>query len=572
MKIDDYIRKIIEETGLHKDEIENLVKGKKEELKGLISDEGALFIIAKELGVDVKDQNSDFMEDIEINISDITSNMKNIILVGRIKDISRINTFKKKDGNTGKVGSFLLNDKTGDIRVVLWDDNTEILENDNFKIDELVKLVNGYAKEGKYGIEVHIGNLGKVVLSPNDVDYKKYPKIVSKEDIPINEINLSQRLVSVQGKVMQKSKLNEFEKKDGSLGKVCSIFLTDPTNSIRITFWDDKTDLLQDIETGNVIKITNLNPKQSTLDPNQIELSTSFNSGITKEQKELNIKEEVVKKIKFLQEKNNIVSFKGIISSIDDLRKITLRSGEEVSLLSLILSDDTDGIRVTIWKENAEKYSEILKMGQGVVLKNVLSKYSNFSKRKEISFLKSSELELKDLVIKNLKELDASRIENKKQSYTGNYTCIKDINSTGFYEIKGVIVKELNNITIYEACSKCNKKTSNCTCEEIGDSVNRMILNMIIDDGTNTIRTVFVGKNAEELIKEKTETVSEIINTPDYNTFLEELSKKLIGIDLIIKGKARFSDFSNSYELSVYDFKELNVNEELERMINEIDV
>jgi len=43
-------------------------------------------------------------------------------------------------------------------------------------------------------------------------------------------------------------------------------------------------------------------------------------------------------------------------------------------------------------------------------------------------------------------------------------------------------------------------------------------------------------------------------------------------MDIIIRGKAKFSDFSNSYEISVYDFKELDVNEELERMINEIDV
>ena len=46
---------ITEETGLTSKEIMELMEEKKQELKGLISDEGALFIIAKELGVNVKE-------------------------------------------------------------------------------------------------------------------------------------------------------------------------------------------------------------------------------------------------------------------------------------------------------------------------------------------------------------------------------------------------------------------------------------------------------------------------------------------------------------------------------------
>ncbi len=572
MKIDNYIKKIIEETGLNKIDIEKMVSEKKEELKGLISDEGALFIIAKELGVDVKDQDSDYLEDIEINISDITSNMRNIILIGRIKEIYRISEFNKKDGSIGKVGSFLLSDSSGDIRVVLWDDKTEILDSALFNLNELVKLVNGYAKEGKYGIEVHVSNLGKIILSPNDIDNKKYPKIKKKDTIAINEINLTQRLITVKGKIIQKGKINEFKKKDGAIGKVSSIFIRDQTDSIRITIWDDKTEQLENVEIGDVITITNMVPKQNKYNSDQIELSSSFNSKIIKEKEMLDIKEDIIKKIKYLQEKNNIVSFRGVISSIENLKKINLRSGEEVSLLNIIVSDDTDGVRVTFWKDNAEKYSKILKMGQGIILKDVVLRYSEFYKRKEVTFTKTSQLEFKDLDIKDLKELDLSGIGDKKSSYTGNYTNINDINSPGIYEIKGIIVKELSNITIYEACVKCGRKTSNCNCEEVRGTENRMILNIIIDDGTSTIRCVFVAENAEKIINTNTESISKIINTPEYNTLLEGISKELIGKNLIIKGKAKYSEFSNAYEISVFDFKELNINEEIERLMDEIDV
>jgi len=49
-----FIGKIIEETGLSKKEILELVEEKKVELKGLISQEGALFLIGKELGIDLE--------------------------------------------------------------------------------------------------------------------------------------------------------------------------------------------------------------------------------------------------------------------------------------------------------------------------------------------------------------------------------------------------------------------------------------------------------------------------------------------------------------------------------------
>jgi len=119
MKTEVYINKIIEDTGLTRKEIQNLVEDKKNELKGLISDEGALFIIAKELGVDIKGENKDLLKEIEIFISDITQNMKNITLYGRIKEIYNVNSFERNDGTKGYVGSFLLNDNTGDTRIVL---------------------------------------------------------------------------------------------------------------------------------------------------------------------------------------------------------------------------------------------------------------------------------------------------------------------------------------------------------------------------------------------------------------------------------------------------------------------
>ena len=266
MKIESYINKIIQETGLSKQEIQEMVSNKKEELKGLISDEGALFVIAKELGVDVKEENKELIKDIDINISDITINMKNIVIAGRIKEIHSVKSFNRDGGNTGYVGSFVLNDQTGDIRIVLWDDHVKIFKDPNFDVNEVVKISNGTPKKSKFGgLEIHLGRFSHLTLTPEDIDYNSFPKIVYTS-IKISEVNLNLSSISIEGKVIQKFPIKEFTRKDETIGKVGSLILADSTGSIRITFWDDNTDELNGFEVGDVVSITNLNPKLSTLD------------------------------------------------------------------------------------------------------------------------------------------------------------------------------------------------------------------------------------------------------------------------------------------------------------------
>lgn len=571
MKTEVYINKIIEDTGLTRKEIQGLVEDKKNELKGLISEEGALFIIAKELGVDIKNENKDLLKEIEMSISDITQNMKNITIFGRIKEVYNVNSFKKNDGSKGFVGSFLLHDSTGDARIVLWDDQVKLFNEPNFEKNELVKIINGNAKKGKFGdIEIHVGRYGKVILSPEDVDYNKYPKITFKS-IQINDINLNLKSISIEGKVIQLFPIREFTRKDGESGRVRSLTLLDSTGSIRVTFWNEDTEKLNSIENGDIISITNLNPRLSTLDSKTIELYGNKSSLIEKKSKKIHIEGVFKEKVKMLQNHKGIASLKGVITSIDDIKMVSLKSGEDVSLLGFIVSDDTDGVRVTLWREKAEEYSKLLTVGQGLSLKNVIIKYSNFSNRNEISILEESVIELIDLEIKNLKSLEVDRKE-LKPNFSGNYTKIVNINAPGTIEVKGFIAKDLNNITIYEACTNCNKKVDNCTCGLREKTEFRMIINLIVDDGSGTVRTTLVGETAEKFIGVETEKISQIKETPEFEKFLEKKSSEVLGRDIIIKGRAKFSDYSNSYEISVYDFKDVNIDEELERVMKKIEI
>ncbi|MFX1328673.1 MAG: hypothetical protein ACFE91_11145 [Promethearchaeota archaeon] len=571
MKTEIYINKIIEDTGLTRKEIQNLVEDKKNELKGLISDDGALFIIAKELGVDIRTENKDLLKEIEIYISDITQNMKNITLFGRIKEIYNVNSFTRNDGSQGFVGSFLLHDHTGDARIVLWDDQVKIFSDPNFRKNELVKIINGIGKKGKFeDIEIHLGRYGKIVLSPEDADYKKHPKIKS-QIININDINLNLKSISIEGKIIHISPKREFTRKDGEPGSVQSIRLFDSTGLIKITFWNEDTEKLNSIKNDDVISITNLNPRLSSLDSKTIELIANRSTNIALKQTDLDINENLIENIKSLETSHGIVSFKGIITSIDNIKTITLKSGENVSLLGFIVSDNTDSIRVTLWRDKAEEHSKILTIGQGLFLEKVLLKYNNFSRRNEVSLINDSILKLEDLKIKNLKNIDKVKMVEFVANFSGNYNKINTISAPGIVEIKGFIAKDLNNITIYEACKNCFKKIENCTCGKGEDTEFRMIINLIIDDGTGTIRTTFMGDLAEKLIGMNTANIVQIKETPEFEKFLEKKSSEFLGKDIIIRGKAKFSDYTNLYEIMGYDFKDINIDEELERVIKKIE-
>ena len=569
MKTEAYINKIVEDTGLSKKEIQSLVEEKKEELKGLISDEGALFVIAKELGVEVSSENQELLNEIELNISDITLNMKNIVLVGRIKDIFNLNSFNKSNGEVGYVGAFKLNDNTGDIRIVLWDDQVNVFKDERFEKNKIVKILNGNAKQGRYGgIEIHIGRFSKIILAPEDVDYKKYPQI--KEEFKlINEINEKLGSISIEGKVMNRSPVRDFIRKDGQNGRVSSLTVRDSSGKTRISFWNEDINKIENIEIGDFISLSSLNPRKSNYTEGQIDLHATSWTQITKKDKEIKFDLQIIDKIDTLQNQKGYISFQGIISAIDDLRKITLKSGEDISLLGFNVSDSTDAIRVTAWRERADELSKSLKNGDGVLLKDVELKYNNYSEKNEVIIAIDSSIEKIDLKIENIKISEPST-KSKQNNFSGNFTDINTIQSSGFFEIKGVISNELKNIRFYEACSECRKKIDNCTCDNAGDKKLTMITSHFLEDESGKIRATFIGEAAEKLVGEKAELIVKVKDTPDYEKLLTKLSSSIIGRDIMIKGRVKFNDYSDAYEIVASNFQDINVDDDLENRIKEI--
>jgi ribosomal protein L40E len=118
----------------------------------------------------------------KVRIEHIRCGMRNITISGRIKEIFGTYAFGRENGAKGKVGSFLLSDPTGEIRVVLWDDHVKYIRSNEFNVGRSLFVINGYSKEGREGgIEIHVSSYGDLYLLPEDEKVKKAKKITKEE-------------------------------------------------------------------------------------------------------------------------------------------------------------------------------------------------------------------------------------------------------------------------------------------------------------------------------------------------------------------------------------------------------
>jgi replication factor A1 len=286
-------------AGLSEEEIQERLKVTIECYGGFITEQGALFVISKNLGLDARSSNVDpeMYQEIEkeidysefaINVSNIAKEMTNIVVIGKIESISSIREFARKNGTAGKMGSFVLRDRTGKIKVVLWNDLASILENEYFQEGELVAIVGGYSKSGSDDrLEIHTSSKTKVILSPKDIDPKKFLLESSsgdKEDqSATSEKDLRQkeeRLVKlVQGKVKIED-FKEFSRKNGDRSFLLKLMVQDGDSSMFANVWGmSAVKYLKILNDGDLVEICNAQIKHNPY-TGQEELYLTNNSSL----------------------------------------------------------------------------------------------------------------------------------------------------------------------------------------------------------------------------------------------------------------------------------------------------
>lgn len=213
MDVDELIAKVVEESELSEDDLKEKLEEKMEEFEGLVSEEGAVHLVAKEHGIEIAEKAS---EDLKIN--NIVPDMRKVMAKGRVLNISDLNTFERDDDEEdGRVQNILLGDDTGTIRITLWDDQTEIAEN----VDEgdVIEMSGCYTVEDDRGnAELRLGDSATVKMADDQDLFEEVESQSSTTEVAVSEINSEGSTYRAKGMVMAVYTSNPFYRVDPDSG------------------------------------------------------------------------------------------------------------------------------------------------------------------------------------------------------------------------------------------------------------------------------------------------------------------------------------------------------------------
>jgi hypothetical protein len=195
------LENLVEKSGKTNEELNELISEKVNELSGLISEEGAIYIIANELGVRL-DSERPKKEANLVKIDEVTEPKTPVSLNCKVlRKYDRVN-FSSKKGGDGNVQSILVGDETGIIRIVFWNEKTQLLE--NVHEGDILKIINAYTRENpnQERIEIHYGQYSDIEVNPKgvEVEVKEFqPNTIEATEKKIPDIKEGERNIKLSG-------------------------------------------------------------------------------------------------------------------------------------------------------------------------------------------------------------------------------------------------------------------------------------------------------------------------------------------------------------------------------------
>jgi replication factor A1 len=167
-----FLERVSRVSSMQKEEIDRRVDAKQAKLSGLISREGALQIIAGEMGIDFDSE--------RFKIDEIIPGLKKINVVGKILKLFPVRTFTTKKGEEGKVANLILADDTSNIKVVLWDTNhISLIENGSISEGSMIEISNGSVRLN----EIHLGSFSQLKITNESFEKIVTERIVKEKKI-----------------------------------------------------------------------------------------------------------------------------------------------------------------------------------------------------------------------------------------------------------------------------------------------------------------------------------------------------------------------------------------------------
>jgi replication factor A1 len=358
---------------LSTEEILERLERKKKKTGGLMEDEVLLRMIAAELGVETLRE----VSAPRICVKDLVPGLNDATVSGRVIAVFPPKTFGKD--NSKKVANLLIADKSGILRVALWNDKAGFLESGQVKVGQVIRVSHGYVREAYDGkTELNLGARGEVEVDPTDLESRSYPSV----DRFVTKIGRIARVhknrkVNVVGVVRELFPASTFTRRDSSVGKVMRFTLADETGEIPVVMWNQKVEELgESIRKGVKLQIVDAKVKKALVEG--LELNVNQRTYVEK----LAATEEFLR-IADLKEGTKHVNVEGEVVTKAMLRNVETGRGETVKLAVFEIRDETGRMWISAWRKHADTVRD-LKAGDRVVIKNAYVK-AGFGDQLEIS-------------------------------------------------------------------------------------------------------------------------------------------------------------------------------------------
>ena len=298
--------------------------------------------------------------------------MSRVSITGELALKNDVRTFTKKtDNSEGKLQRIQIQDPTGSIAIVFWQEDTTKLE----KID--------------VGYKIQLDNVGvKADFRDNqkpELVFRSTSKISVLDDsssstldsiTPIKEVLEKEGVYSIEGQIIQiGDTLKSITTSDGRTLKLFSVHVSDNSGAIQLTFWEEQAEKYADLGIGENIKACRISTKMNTrigvnsanfgrsslLEKNvEFDLTEPFTVPVYNSQYQNGASLDEITPIETALEQEGFYTIEGQITQIgDDLKSITTSDGRTLKLFSVHLSDNTGAIQLTFWEDKADEYADL---------------------------------------------------------------------------------------------------------------------------------------------------------------------------------------------------------------------
>lgn len=227
------------------------------------------------------------------------------------------------------------------------------------------------------------------------------------------------------------------------------------------------------------------------------------------------------------------------------------RAEHEGEIATMLLADDTSSIRVVLWDT---KHIELIK--NNTIKKDSVIEIKNADVRgtlmKELHLSSNSEISLSDAKIE-------SPVHHEEKPKTSK---ILELKPNERASIRATIV-QLFQPAFFSVCPECNMKVSyeadKALCVRHGAVIpnKRALLNLVIDDGTENIKSLAFSENIKKLLKLE-ETEFDKLQDPSF--FLAKKSE-LLGTEWLFTGRTRKNILFDRNEFVIDSLQELKPEE-----------